>query len=259
MPLTLAFRLRVRQLTLGIVSCALFCAPHLRAQAEQVFAGQIVECTCHGADARCADPCSAATNAKLLLFDQKNNVSYQFDKDNLPRMYVRRSVYVIGILERGGAIIEVNNVIPDVPPRLKEAKTVSIVCDACPRAMAKTRASAFKRLSAWGRYSIAPEPKGAELIFLISANPYLGDYLTRDGPDKRPVQIETVYANVLDPRTGESLWGDRERVGSWFVASATEDLVDELREIVEADVSPVERKALMARDHIYRIAPNSGK
>jgi hypothetical protein len=273
MPCASAFRLRIfRQFILGIVSFTLFFgAPHLRAQAEQVFAGQIIECTCSAADARteaagsgaastrCTEPCAAAANARFLLLDPKNNVSFQFDKDDLPRMYPRRNVYVIGKLKPGTRVIEVNNVIPDVPPKLKGARTISIVCDACPRAMAKTRPAAFKRLSAWGRYTILPEPKDAELVLLISANPYLGDYVTRDGPDKRIVQIETVYANVVDPHTGESLWGDRERVGSWFVASAAEDLVDELREIVEADASPVERKALMARNHIFKIGPNLSK
>jgi hypothetical protein len=264
------FQLRIRKLILGAVCCALCAGPSLAAQSEQVFHGRIIECACGDsyaassqageakAKARCPDPC-LMVKANLVLFDQENRASFEFDREDLPKLYVNRNVYVIGILERGARIIEVNNVIPDVPPSLKEAKTVSIVCDACPRAMAKTRAAAFKRLTAWGRYAIVQEPKDAELIFLISANPYLGDYLTRDGPDKRPVQIETVYANVVDPRTGQSLWADRQRVGSWFVASATEDLVDELREIVEADVSPVEREALIAREHIYKIAPNSGK
>ena len=242
----------------------------LFADSEQVFKGHIVQCSCNGGAANaaapnqaggiapCPAPCSNASG-RFLLLDPKSNVAWEFDKDELPKTYANRDAYVIGILRTGTHVIEVNNVIPDVPPPIRQAKTVSIVCDACPRAMSKTRAAAFERLSAWGRFKIVPEPKNAELVLLISANPYLGDYVTRDGPDQRPVHIDIVYMNVLDPRTGQSLWGDRQRVGSWFVVSATKDLVDELREIVEADASPVERKALMARDHIYRVGTNQGK
>jgi len=263
MPRSLSFRFPIVLLILGIAVCALFGASSPFAQGEQVFKGQVIECACGGADAhsamgatratkmRCPDPCST-THAKFLLLDSQHNVAFQFNKDDLPKTYANRDVFVIGILETASRTIEVNNVIPEVPPKVKSAKTISIVCDACPRAMAKARGAAFKELAGWGRYTILPEPKNAELIFLVSANPYLGDYITRDGPDKRLVHIDTVYANVVDPQTGQSLWGDRERVGSWFVTSATEDLVRELREITDADVSPVERKALVARNHIFK-------
>ena len=51
----------------------------------------------------------------------------------------------------------------------------------------------------------------ADLIFLFSANSYLGDYGTRDGPDTRPVHVDITFMNVVDPHTGESLWGDSRR------------------------------------------------
>jgi hypothetical protein len=83
--------------------------------------------------------------------------------------------------------------------------------------------------------------------------------LTRDGPDTRPVHVETAYMNVLDPRTGENLWGDSERQGSWFVAEATKDLVDELRELLEADENPAQRQLLLKRHWVSRVAPDSEK
>jgi hypothetical protein len=43
------------------------------------------------------------------------------------------------------------------------------------------------------------------------------------------------------------------------VVSATKDLVDELREIMEADVSLPQQKAFMARNHIYGVGVNMGK
>jgi hypothetical protein len=55
----------------------------------------------------------------------------------------------------------------------------------------------------------------ADLVFLFSANRYLGDYATREGPDTRPVFIEVTYMNVIDPSTGESLWSDSRR---WLAA-----------------------------------------
>jgi hypothetical protein len=264
-----AFGHRLHSLILGIAACVLVGAPHVFAQSEQLFKGQVIQCRCGGTDRTnvpnsgaatggCPVPCSNA-GAGFLLLDPRNNAAFQFDKDDLAKRYASREVLVIGILDSGSRTIRVNNVIPDVPPKLKRAKTVSIVCDACPRAMAKTSAAALEELAGWGRFKIDPNPKNAELIFLISANPYLGDYVTRDGPDKRVARVETVYMNVVDPQTGESVWGDRQRVGSWFVASATKDLIDELREIMEADVSLPERKAFLARNHIYRVATNPGK
>jgi hypothetical protein len=245
---------------LGVFACALLGASNLLAEREQVFKGQVIQCACESpnAAAGCPAPCPNHS-AKVLLFDPKNNVAYQFDREDLPKRYVARDVLVIGILDAGSHTIRVNNVVPDVGPMIRRAKTLAIVCDACPRAMSKTTAAAYEQLVGWGRFRVIPDPKSAELVMLISANPYLGDFVTRDGPDKRIVHIETIYMNVLDPHTGESLWGDSQRVGSWFVASATKDLVDDLREIMEADVSVPQLKAFIARNHIYGVGTNMGK
>ncbi len=75
----------------------------------------------------------------------------------------------------------------------------------------------------------------ADLILVVSANPYLGDYLTRDGPDQRPVYIKITYMNVVDPHTGQSLWGDSKEFGSWLIPKATKDLVEEFKEQVKLD------------------------
>jgi hypothetical protein len=194
-----------------------------------------------------------------VLVDAKAKLAYSFDKQDLPRTYASQQVYVIGTLDKTKGTIRVHNMIPDVVPKIKRAKTVVIVCDACPRGMAKAKQAAFEEVLDWKRLTIVPDPKHADLIFLFSANRYLGDYITRDGPDTRPVHVEITYFNVLDPRTGQSLWGDYERVGSWFVGSATKDLIKELREIMEADVDPAERDAFLKRNHIFKIATDTGK
>jgi hypothetical protein len=64
---------------------------------------------------------------------------------------------------------------------------------------------------------------------MFSANPYLGDYLTRKGPDKRPVKID----GVIDPQTGREVWSNSKTCGSWRVASATKALIEELRSEME--------------------------
>jgi hypothetical protein len=248
----------------------LFGAPGLFAQGEQVFNGQITLCTCPGPGDHaatpgkgktalaCAVPC-ANLGPTLVLVDTKNKVAYSFDKQDLPKAYASQDVFVIGVLDKASGTIRVHNVIPDVAPKIKQAKTVAIVCDACPRGMAKAKRAAFEKLTEWKRFTIVPDPKTADLIFLFSANRYLGDYVTRDGPDTRPVHIEITYFNVLDPHTDQSLWGDYDRLGSWFVGSATKDLIDELREMMEADVDPAERQSFLMRHHISKAATDTGK
>ena len=122
-----------------------------------------------------------------------------------------------------------------LPPKVTQAKSVYIDCDACPRGMAAAWLAAFQALTDWGRFDITPDPKKADLIFLFSANPYLGDYVTRDGPDKRPVGIDITYMDVVDPHTGESYWDDSKQWGAFFVARATKDLIGEFKEELEIE------------------------
>ncbi len=112
--------------------------------------------------------------------------------------------------------------------------------------MAAAWRAAFEELSDWGRYDIDPDPKKADLIFLFSANPYLGDYVTRDGPDKRGVAVDITYMNVVDPQTGENLWGDSRQWGSLFVAKATKDLIEETT--IEAGRREPKQQAAHARE-----------
>lgn len=119
--------------------------------------------------------------------------------------------------------------------KIKRASSVAIDCTACPRALAKARETARRELAVWDRFQIVDDPEHADLIFMFSANPYLGDYLTRKGPDLRPVRIESTIMTVIDPRTGQELWTDYRRWGSWRVAGATRELIDELRGQLEIE------------------------
>jgi hypothetical protein len=270
MPFLSDSNIRKMRVTLFVCACAVFCTASLFAQGEQVFSGQIKQCACPqareqaattakaGAIQPCEPPCTNA-GTKYVLTTVNKNVAFQLDKQDFAKAYDGAQVYVIGVLDKPGGTIHVNNIVADLPPKIKRAKTVAVVCDACPRAMSKVKLAAFEEFTVWKRFVTVQDPKAADLIFLFSANPYLGDYLTRDGPDTRVVHVETVYLNVLDPHTGESLWGDHNRVGSWFVSSATKDLISEVRERLEVEVNPAERKLFVERNRAPKALPNLGK
>jgi len=117
-------------------------------------------------------------------------------------------------------------------PKVMEAKSALIVCE-CPRGLAVAEGRALQELQLWGRFQIVHRRERADLVFLFSANEYLGDYLTRDGPDKRPVSVDFTIMTVVDPHTGENLWSDSRRWGSWRVDHATRDLIAEFRQQIE--------------------------
>ena len=124
---------------------------------------------------------------------------------------------------------------PVLSLKIMQANSVYIDC-VCPRALAAARNRATQQLQDWGRFHLVESPHGADLVFLFSGNEYLGDYLTRDGPDNRPVFIESTIMTVIDANTGQNLWSDSRRWGSWRVDGATRDLITELRELMASQV-----------------------
>lgn len=235
----------------GVVAFALFGTLNLAAQEQQVFKGAI----CLGPTKPAAvlekgqttPQCAANSKrgAKFLLFDSENKAVYQLDHQRKFKDLVGENVLVSGILEKATAKIHVVDVIRAVSSKITQARSVYIDCDACLRGMAAAWPAAFKALTEWGRFDITPDPKAADLIVRFSANPYLGDYLTRDGPDTRPVQIVSTFMDVIDPRTGEGLWADSARFGSWFVADATIDLIFEFKEHLAVMESQDERRLFL--------------
>lgn len=177
-------------------------------------------------------PCTVAhpkRGAKYVLFNPENKITYYLDDRTKAEAFAGKNVFVSGILNEKTGIIRVTDVIRALSPKITQARYVYIDCNACPWAMANAWPAAFQALTEWGRFEITPDRKKADLIMLFAANPYDGDYITRDGPDLRPVFIKTTYMDVIDPATGESLWGDSKVYGSWFVADATRDLFLEFR------------------------------
>jgi hypothetical protein len=216
-----SFRMRA---IVGMVAFVLFSALSLAAQGEQAFKGSCVR-----------------MGGKYVLSDGDNHIVYQLDNQRKPKPFADRNVVIIGTLDKTLGIIHIAEIMADLSRKVTQARSVFIDCDNCLRTMANAPRAAFEELSDWGRFDVVPNRKDADLIFLFSSNPYLGNYVTRDGPDTRPVAIATTFMNVIDPATGENLWGDSKTLGAWRVAAATKDLVVEFKEHLEASEDQVDR------------------
>jgi len=120
-------------------------------------------------------------------------------------------------------------------PKILQARTVFLDCD-CRKEMALSVPTAAPELLDWGRYQMVPDRQHADLILLFSMNPYLGDYLTRDGPEKRPALVDYTILSVIDGHTGELLWNDYRRRGYMLVGLATRELMHEFRMAVAREI-----------------------
>jgi hypothetical protein len=233
---------RTQRAAVGAVAWVFISALTLAAQERHIFRGEI----CSGPPTRTAlvagtataPPCfeaHARRGAHYVLVNPEKKAVYQLSGHAKARPFAGSSVVVVGTLDRATSTIDVDEMFRALPPVVTRGKSVYIDCDACERGMAAAWLAAFEQLTEWGRYDVVPDPRKADLIFLLSANPYLGDYITRDGPDKRPVHVDITHLDVVDPRTGESLWDDSRQWGSLFVARATKDLIQEFKEQLELE------------------------
>jgi len=263
MPCRPASCFPMKSMAAGVFACVLFGAVSLCAQAEQVFKGEV----CLGPEGRTPIvkdgqemlPCTIKhpkMGSKYILFNSENKTSYKLDGHPKPKAFAGKDVVIIGTLDTATGTIHIDDMFTALSPKIVQATSVYIDCDACPRGMAAAWQAAFDELEDWKRYDITPDPKKADLIFLFAANPYLGDYVTRDGPDKRPVYIRITYMNVVDPKTGENLWGDSRDWGSLFVARATKDLIKELKSRLEQE-SQTDPQSLAAKRHASKISPKT--
>lgn len=241
-PLGTAQGIRFARTIASVAACVLFGALGVAAQEEHIFKGQI--CQGPGIPAALFAPnlapaqCTTAPHkrrAHYVLTNPAENIAYQLDGHKIPRDFAGSDVFVVGSLDADSATIHVDDIYRALPPKVTKAKSVYIDCDSCVRGMAAAWLAAFEQLSDWGRFDVVPDRKKADLILLLSANPYLGDFVTRDGPDKRPVKVDITYMNVVDPRTGESFWDDSRQWGALFVARATKDLIGEFKDEFELE------------------------
>jgi hypothetical protein len=252
---------RCKQVILGVVVCALFGTLNLASQnrnqsgnqnANQVFKGAITDSMCAGPKghsamlktgeslADCTLACIKA-GAQFVLYNPQTKMVYRLDDQTKPKVFAARNVLVVGTLNQATSAIHVSDIFPALSAKVTQAKSVYVDCDNCVRGMEKANRAAVEALTDWKRFTLVQDPKKADLVLLLSANPYLGDYVTREGPDKRPVQIVNTYMNVIDPRSGASLWDGASISGSWRVAGATKGLIGQFRARLEAEDGHVTR------------------
>jgi hypothetical protein len=112
---------------------------------------------------------------------------------------------------------------------------------------------ALNQLKKWGRFKIVKDPKQADLIILLAADPYKGGYVVYSGGETGTIKkggniqedpvptfnkeapVRYAYLTVIDPKTGESLWDGSHVWGGLLTGfnSAGERLVNELRKQFE--------------------------
>ncbi|MGD0906358.1 MAG: hypothetical protein ABSA96_02170 [Candidatus Acidiferrales bacterium] len=224
------------KIIIGVAACVLFGAFSLAAQDQQFFKGRI--CLDPNGRAPIVEngqptlPCTVARpkrGSKYVLFNVANKTIYQLDDPAKAKAFAGVDVFVSGSLQATTATIHVTDMIPALPSKITQAKAVYIECDACPRQMAVAWSAAFQYMTEWGRFDIVLDRRKADLVFIFSANQYTGDFLTRDGPDTRGVDVKITFMDIIDPSTGQSLWSDDRYWGSLFVAQATRDLLSEFK------------------------------
>jgi hypothetical protein len=144
-----------------------------------------------------------------------------------------------------------------LPVTLMDAKTVYIDNQT---GSAKLADRAYDELSKWGRFRVVDSPKGADVIFLLSAKEYqsgsvtsgrVDDYGNINASTSRNINASTsqvvtgvTFLTVIDPKGGTSLWSDSKRWGNLYTGfrSATRGLIKALRDRIEEQEAPSTRK-----------------
>jgi hypothetical protein len=113
--------------------------------------------------------------------------------------------------------------------------------------------AAVAQLRKWGRFQIVHDKKTADLILLLSADPYNGGYvifasgqtgtMDADGhiqQDRIPnynrlAPVRDAYLTVIDPRSGQNLWSESHVWGGLLTGadSAGARLVQKLQKQIE--------------------------
>jgi hypothetical protein len=107
--------------------------------------------------------------------------------------------------------------------------------------------NALAQLKKWGRFQLVTDPTEADLIFLLSADPYKGGnivfasgqtgsidngHVTEDSiPDYNKLSpTRYAYLTVIDPKTGDNLWSHKHVWGGLLTGfnSVGERLIKEL-------------------------------
>ena len=136
----------------------------------------------------------------------------------MTRMAWRFFAFVVAGLVGAGALCGQKDVAKS--PKIAAAKTVYFDNRTADDAVG---AETVKKLKKWGRFQLATSAKKADLVFLLTADPYKGGYvLLADGStgtvedghvEKSDVPnwnmqapVRDAYLSVIDPKTGQCLW-----------------------------------------------------
>jgi hypothetical protein len=129
-------------------------------------------------------------------------------------------------------------------PRFLAAKSIYLSNQTGSDAVGKNAAAQLKK---WGKFQLVTDPKEADLIFLLSADPYKGGnivfasgqtgsidngHVTEDPiPDYNKLSpTRYAYLTVIDPETGDNLWSRKHVWGGLLTGfnSVGERLIKEL-------------------------------
>jgi hypothetical protein len=153
-----------------------------------------------------------------------------------------------------------------LPQQIMTAKTIYIDNRS---GLSEVGDKAYDEIKKWGRYQVVDSPEKADIVFLLSAQEYIGGYTTNTyhnttgtvnysgttnsqtsgsntygatngsasvnaqtygSSTSRAIVKGTTYVTLLDPKNGTTLWSDAH---AWGLKSATRGLVKELRDRVK--------------------------
>jgi hypothetical protein len=121
-------------------------------------------------------------------------------------------------------------------PKILSAKTVYFDDQTGASAVGS---AALTELKKWGRFQIVPDKKSADLVLLLSADPYKGGYIIfasgqtggvdssghvqEDGVPNfnNQAPVRDAYLTVIDPNTGKNLWSDSHVWGGLLTGANT--------------------------------------
>lgn len=130
-------------------------------------------------------------------------------------------------------------------PRIQSAKSV---CFEDKTGVDAVGNKALAELKKWGRFQIIRDPKQADLILILSVDPYKGGFMITSGGQtgtvdengqidedrvpnyNRQAPVRYAYLTVIDSKTGDTLWSDSHRWGGLLIGfnTAGERLVKRL-------------------------------
>ncbi len=133
-----------------------------------------------------------------------------------------------------------------LPEKIITAKTIFIQCKD-----AEIKEKAYTQLTKWGRYVVVDSADKADLVMVVETSTHLSGFTshTQKGydfshggsnsgiataPDRTTTSADysgTTSIDIVDAKTGESLWADSKPWRAFH--SATKDVIKELQERIE--------------------------